>query len=144
MFIRRFIPAYAGNSSPSIRLKTLRTVHPRLRGELCINKHHSLPVSGSSPLTRGTLHRVTLGDTLLRFIPAYAGNSPSQSRCRRETPVHPRLRGELSHNETDNFSVSGSSPLTRGTPRTSELNSRRFRFIPAYAGNSLKMVTTLH
>ena len=53
-------------------------VHPRLRGEL--SKAWNLPTlyGGSSPLTRGTLLKLSLISHQLRFIPAYAGNSLKQ------------------------------------------------------------------
>ena len=50
--------------------------------------------------------------------------------------VHPRLRGELSINFVGHVTISGSSPLTRGT-RCAPVSKRpQLRFIPAYAGNS--------
>ena len=56
----------------------LETVHPRLRGELCIHTCTHLVVTGSSPLTRGTQQKEAQDDDPERFIPAYAGNSPEQ------------------------------------------------------------------
>ena len=52
----------------------------------------------------------------IRFIPAYAGNSSSAHIPLDMTPVHPRLRGELSQSLLRAFLL--------------------LRFIPAYAGNS--------
>ena len=54
------------------------------------------------------------------------------------TSVHPRLRGELSGNESGSVELTGSSPLTRGTHLDECVNIFLRRFIPAYAGNSLK------
>ena len=51
--------------------------------------------------------------------------------------VHPRLRGELIQHLVGQFSIRGSSPLTRGTLFTSLRRHAPYRFIPAYAGNSL-------
>ena len=137
--------------------RTLASVHPRSRGE------HSLVerlYPGSSPLARGTLLRETAAGYLHRFIPARAGNTkPSRHRgqrphgpgssplargthrplCRwRETPVHPRSRGE---HQPERYAASdhtyGSSPLARGTPRYPRCGSRLHeRFIPARAGNT--------
>ena len=58
-FFSRFIPAYAGNSARRLRRRTLRPVHPRLRGELQPSPKIMLDIFGSSPLTRGTLQRAT-------------------------------------------------------------------------------------
>ena len=50
--------------------------------------------------------------------------------------VHPRLRGELIQHLVGQFSIRGSSPLTRGTLFTSLRRHAPYRFIPAYAGTS--------
>ena len=71
----RFIPAYAGNSAQGKARNLLRSVHPRLRGELG-NAAEAI-------------------SSVVRFIPAYAGNSRRQFVKRLNISVHPRLRGEL-------------------------------------------------
>ena len=137
-FCNRFIPAYAGNSH---------------RGELRRD-----PLSGSSPLTRGThslqavhprnpsVHPRLRGELQgtkdasgmsWRFIPAYAGNSWHPNGRSRYRSVHPRLRGELSLMESLEAMSHGSSPLTRGTRSSPMWFSDSSRFIPAYAGNSV-------
>ena len=123
-FVHRFIPAYAGNSSTATSSRCGSTVHPRLRGELQQCSEHSFPS--------------------MRFIPAYAGNSSFTPEKYRRPSVHPRLRGELNVEKIDKYVFPGSSPLTRGTHRSTFPGKAEIRFIPAYAGNSLKMVTTLH
>ena len=71
----RFIPAYAGNSVVPETTAMCKPVHPRLRGELSALTFTVVTPSGSSPLTRGT-QKILINDVmLLRFIPAYAGNS---------------------------------------------------------------------
>ena len=126
-----FVRACAG-SSPLAR----GTLHPRLRGELRRSVNPSWLGDGSSPLTRGTHAQDLTACFNQRFIPAYAGNSPMSFTRQCAVPVHPRLRGELA---TDTVSVTGgSSPLTRGTQQETFGARQRPRFIPAYAGNSLK------
>ena len=73
-----------------------------------------------------------------RFIPAYAGNSRGAVSVKELPAVHPRLRGELKIGGRHQITVFGSSPLTRGTPMAVRLNNVSCRFIPAYAGNSLR------
>ena len=116
VFFARFIPAYAGNSSPGI-------------GGI-------LAVIGSSPLTRGTRELGIWEKWFDRFIPAYAGNSVFWGFTLRYPPVHPRLRGELIPKLILMLALVGSSPLTRGTLLIRNSESFKFRFIPAYAGNS--------
>ena len=132
-------------------------VHPRLRGELRSLAKISDQYHGSSPLTRGTHALSCRGIAVIRFIPAYAGNSTCITMVMGLLSVHPRLRGELkilSSREKSTFGSSpltrgtpaiqltvdrtqyGSSPLTRGTPLFFFCRLRNFRFIPAYAGNS--------
>ena len=52
--------------------------------------------------------------------------------------VHPRLRGELDFGKMILYLYNGSSPLTRGTQVLTLTWHSALRFIPAYAGNSLK------
>ena len=120
----RFIPACAGNSAYFVASSLFTSVHPRLRGELILC--------------------VCYPSCFLRFIPACAGNSEKMVLSTYLRSVHPRLRGELRRGIPSPSGTSGSSPLARGT-RLSSSGGRDFdRFIPACAGNSLKMVTTLH
>ena len=111
----RFIPAYAGNSLRVNAFVRMNTVHPRLRGELSGAVVEVLIVGGSSPLTRGTPGSNVRPKDVLRFIPAYAGNSQDTHLVRDLPSVHPRLRGELTIRISMVICTSGSSPLTRGT-----------------------------
>ena len=70
---------------------------------------------GSSPLTRGTHLPGLKQKDKDRFIPAYAGNSDETGAIAPVETVHPRLRGELLKNWSNQSVVIGSSPLTRGT-----------------------------
>ena len=70
---------------------------------------------GSSPLTRGTLLQRMVLPGAIRFIPAYAGNSPLRHFAIISPAVHPRLRGELFISPHTARHDAGSSPLTRGT-----------------------------
>ena len=95
-------------------------------------------VLGSSPLTRGTLQEFRNDFQVYRFIPAYAGNSVTGVSAGNRRTVHPRLRGELGTLLTEEKIEFGSSPLTRGTLIVCIVFRKISRFIPAYAGNSLK------
>ena len=135
----RFIPAYAGNSYRVHHAQKMRSVHPRLRGELATD---TVSVTGgSSPLTRGTQQETFGARQRPRFIPAYAGNSKLAREFFNTCSVHPRLRGELLLMLACNVLNTGSSPLTRGTQILIEFGQRIKRFIPAYAGNSCLIST---
>ena len=106
--------------------------------ELSLQGNKADAERGSSPLTRGTLNGRPRSREDFRFIPAYAGNSPSASLISSQVAVHPRLRGELMPEHYPKMLFVGSSPLTRGTHFKLCISRPIWRFIPAYAGNSLK------
>ena len=110
--------------------------HPRSRGEhreAC--RAHDVP-GGSSPLARGTPLRTLHGERLPRLIPARAGNTPERSMSGRVSSAHPRSRGEHRSSCRWSLSVSGSSPLARGTLAAAEVFAPLPRLIPARAGNT--------
>ncbi len=112
--IRRFIPAYAGNSTDFV-WGGVCAVHPRIRGEQRRLGRRRCASRGSSPHTRGTACPARFPLLSARFIPAYAGNRntpPSQTPL---GPVHPRIRGEQDALADSAIRNPGSSPHTRGT-----------------------------
>ena len=90
----RFIPAGAGNRPSRRRVSRSASVHPRWRGEQIVLLNRQIDERGSSPLARGTVMTTPAHRHRRRFIPAGAGNSVVQCRCRRCHAVHPRWRGE--------------------------------------------------
>ena len=90
----RFIPAYAGNSWRCIQFAKSSSVHPRVCGEQNLTSSVGLASRGSSPRMRGTDTAHFQVPLLLRFIPAYAGNSISRPVKFPSFPVHPRVCGE--------------------------------------------------
>ncbi len=75
----RFIPAGAGNMVELISHPHHAAVHPRGRGEHYLSLFTSKSASGSSPRARGTFTGSWLMLCGYRFIPAGAGNIPSQT-----------------------------------------------------------------
>ena len=115
-FLRRFIPARAGNTDPLRRSLWPAPVHPRPRGEHTLVHDWTMDIDGSSPPARGTLISPSGNARGLRFIPARAGNTWSCRHSPRSSPVHPRPRGEHQHHHSSRPSRAGSSPPARGTP----------------------------
>src|SRR5690606_21314021 len=106
------------------------------RGEQTDSRPTEVAAVGSSPRTRGTvLHRVFEG-AATRFIPAHAGNRTRSLPLTRQSPVHPRARGEQATIAARPFLCTGSSPRTRGTGSPAKPPGDCHRFIPAHAGNS--------
>ena len=75
-----------------------------------------------------------------RFIPAGAGNSDFGGGGDWGNTVYPRWRGELYRCELQHHRHPGLSPLARGTPITQGRQCGPFRFIPAGAGNSYRVL----
>src|SRR5271170_628971 len=91
---RRFIPASAGNTSPSVNLMAGGPVHPRERGEHLGGALSLNYGDGSSPRARGTPRRLLRLLRHRRFIPASAGNTSCRTSPADRRSVHPRERGE--------------------------------------------------
>ena len=91
---RRFIPAGAGNTLGRFSIETTDSVHPRGRGEHGSVAAAVADMNGSSPRARGTHQPPPTTQEPDRFIPAGAGNTPSDARHGPAESVHPRGRGE--------------------------------------------------
>ncbi len=74
--------------------------------------------------------------TLVRFIPAYAGNTLGIATIVASPSVYPRIRGEHLISAGRLSYANGLSPHTRGTRVRQNLSNLNRRFIPAYAGNT--------
>ena len=133
----RFIPACVGNSTGRVLSALVRTVHPRVCGELSSNPSAGARSSGSSPRVWGTLSRPSLTMGLGRFIPACVGNSGAVQTGSSMVSVHPRVCGELRLTGNQNLWIGGSSPRVWGTLFPPGEPGHDCRFIPACVGNSL-------
>ena len=111
------------------------TVYPRSRGEQIVRVKAACGGDGLSPLARGTGATDSLVTLCTRFIPASAGNSPPIRAYTVTLSVYPRSRGEQSDNSGKFISLTGLSPLARGTGKLLPLDNGILRFIPARAGN---------
>jgi len=112
----RFIPAYAGNTCAGSWPSCRTSVHPRVCGEHASNRRQITSPTGSSPRMRGTRVLQHLGAVQVRFIPAYAGNTPPAKSARAAAAVHPRVCGEHTKQREKVSVPGGSSPRMRGTP----------------------------
>ncbi|SQY37707.1 Domain of uncharacterised function (DUF2825) [Escherichia coli] len=94
---------------------------------------------GLSPLARGTHLSPYEFYAPSRFIPAGAGNTASHSIRWFSMTVYPRWRGEHVTWRRPAIDFSGLSPLARGTLEPVFLSARNVRFIPAGAGNTVRI-----
>ena len=76
---RRFIPAGAGNTDILAEYFNELAVYPRWRGEHLISSRSAGPITGLSPLARGTPSAIAGNGVSERFIPAGAGNTVKSS-----------------------------------------------------------------
>ena len=111
----RFIPACAGNAGDQYHFFSTISVHPRMRGERQGRGGFQKREAGSSPHARGTLCRKAFTASMLRFIPACAGNASAASVSLATSSVHPRMRGERMRFSLPRRLDTGSSPHARGT-----------------------------
>ena len=131
----RLIPTRVGNMTRHIRIRHLHEVHPRSRGEHTVRACKSAPTKGSSPLAQGISRLLGIGLWVVRLTPARAGNMPAGVFLVLRPSAHPRSRGEHDMGFTPPKSVSGSSPLARGTSSAAYSLRGTTRLIPARAGN---------
>ena len=92
--VRRFIPAWAGNTGGKGGASGKAAVHPRVGGEHSSAALTSVPMAGSSPRGRGTPNLLGRSGRRDRFIPAWAGNTAGWGSVFGLPSVHPRVGGE--------------------------------------------------
>ena len=133
---RRIIPAYAGSTPIGRRSAGASADHPRIRGEHCGRGRFCGRGGGSSPHTRGARRAAPAEGELYGIIPAYAGSTVFDNPAKDNVPDHPRIRGEHHGSGRVIQRVGGSSPHTRGAPKSRPFYDGSSRIIPAYAGST--------
>ena len=133
---RGIIPAYAGSTPAPTPSVAGEGDHPRIRGEHFTLKSIYSAASGSSPHTRGALHRNVVRVRQRGIIPAYAGSTSLREMIWLALRDHPRIRGEHGQRHDPKGDFTGSSPHTRGARAPSAMSWRTSRIIPAYAGST--------
>ena len=121
--LRRFIPAYAGKSSRTLKYALVHQIHPRIRGEKRIISYVIRRKVDSSPHTRGKEKRAAAFRRYDRFIPAYAGKSSVSIVNPCSARIHPRIRGEKLKCRHWHGRLGDSSPHTRGKASWKELRT---------------------
>ena len=130
------IPAYAGSTRRMRPRRRHGADHPRIRGEHGeVFRVPEAPV-GSSPHTRGALHRRQAVRQAVRIIPAYAGSTRGPRFRGGRRGDHPRIRGEHLYMLASASERVGSSPHTRGALVGEDRAEVVVGIIPAYAGST--------
>ena len=138
----RIIPAYAGNTLNRSVGTTCTRDHPRICGEHIARRDLTFKQSGSSPHMRGTLVTLLFAGAGAGIIPAYAGNTWSDTSPAQMPRDHPRICGEHPTSVPFTYRDGGSSPHMRGTPFPATRWRSSPRIIPAYAGNTAEIGPT--
>ena len=133
------IPAHAGKTAWVVSCIFGLSAHPRSRGENGDEVDGPVGESGSSPLTRGKLDTVVRETNREGLIPAHAGKTRTPTQRCATIAAHPRSRGENSLFYVRTHTPWGSSPLTRGKPRTFRAARYFVRLIPAHAGKTTQV-----
>ena len=134
-YIGRFIPVHTGNMTATQPNRSQNAVHPRTHGEHKSSTSSPAASFGSSPYTRGTLSLRLTTPYIGRFIPVHTGNMTATQPNRSQNAVHPRTHGEHKSSTSSPAASFGSSPYTRGTLFTPNLDYQVLRFIPVHTGN---------
>ena len=132
----RLIPAHAGKTRIRRPTSSLRSAHPRSRGENTAFFRWAHGAGGSSPLMRGKLGELVHFLRGHRLIPAHAGKTVVEPVWTNVSTAHPRSRGENAREMTGLTQVQGSSPLTRGKLGEGRGGPGCQRLIPAHAGKT--------
>ena len=132
----RIIPAHAGQTPRPRATPTARTDHPRACGANSALRPSNILQSGSSPRMRGKPRLCTAAISVLRIIPAHAGQTCGGRRGPACSADHPRACGaNIGVDVSDAFGC-GSSPRMRGKLPCARSGRRLRRIIPAHAGQT--------
>ena len=136
LFLLRFIPAGAGNTTQHHSAGRNHPVHPCRRREHLASVERAKVPDGSSLQAQGTLDRPPPGQLPDRFIPAGAGNTRNLCSLCRVCTVHPCRRREHINSDPVCLWEIGSSLQAQGTRHLFLDSVLVDRFIPAGAGNT--------
>ena len=133
---QRLIPAHAGKTTRLTARPPAPSAHPRSRGENLVAAVDTMPLTGSSPLTRGKRGFEDSGHRQIRLIPAHAGKTARVVEQQPPEAAHPRSRGENWKLIVLAPPQVGSSPLTRGKLVHFFGGNLLIGLIPAHAGKT--------
>ena len=133
------IPAHAGKTLSYPHAHLGMWAHPRSRGENATNRLSQISAGGSSPLTRGKLPPREVAPRHRGLIPAHAGKTGTMPGVGPFLWAHPRSRGENVKRTLVDWTLAGSSPLTRGKPGRGLGSAGCAGLIPAHAGKTMRL-----
>ena len=132
----RIIPAHAGQTARSLVSLGVLPDHPRACGANWAKSLSRCRRCGSSPRMRGKHILAEDSSTVMRIIPAHAGQTSFGWPVMRWPPDHPRACGANLSARYPDAVVLGSSPRMRGKQSTCAWSRLQRRIIPAHAGQT--------
>ena len=133
---RGSIPAWAGETWPTIRIKPIVAVYPRVGGGNVRAHVRVVCRPGLSPRGRGKLSPLPLKDAVAGSIPAWAGETDTARHMFLEESVYPRVGGGNNMQTTEKLLRGGLSPRGRGKPSAVLTDGVQAGSIPAWAGET--------
>ena len=132
----RIIPAHAGQTVVLSRAVSGSSDHPRACGANSGLTYPIPSVAGSSPRMRGKPPQIKAEFSMIRIIPAHAGQTPLPDPARQVRTDHPRACGANSVRLSKRRHATGSSPRMRGKRTMEFWTPFAGRIIPAHAGQT--------
>ena len=133
-------PAYAGKSIDEVYNAIGYKDHPRLCGEKSRSFYVVFWLTGSPPPMRGKVWGQEMQTQTQGITPAYAGKRSILDITFCPKRDHPRLCGEKYLRVLMRFIMLGSPPPMRGKGLDSQIESKKSRITPAYAGKSARFL----
>ena len=133
---QRFIPTCVGNTGATAGFRSIRPVHPHVRGEYFLSLRRKDGHGGSSPRAWGIQRAPCRRGNRLRFIPTCVGNTVGVFKQTIKVTVHPHVRGEYVTVPRRPPSTAGSSPRAWGIQILRRGKRGGLRFIPTCVGNT--------
>ena len=131
---KRSIPAHAGQPGILTGKSRNRSVYPRACGATGRPLIFLSPAIGLSPRMRGNQTNTASSSCIRRSIPAHAGQPALMSETPRQVKVYPRACGATPFAQLVNGFMRGLSPRMRGNHIQYRNIRKRYRSIPAHAG----------
>ena len=137
------IPACAGSTAANWSRTRCGRDHPRMRGEHDFKRGFIKFDLGSSPHARGAPCPASQRSGSSGIIPACAGSTVYALNIKIAGEDHPRMRGEHSTPIERQFASQGSSPHARGAPWALVIAGVLMGIIPACAGSTGRICSSL-
>ncbi len=137
----RFTPTCVGTTLPSAHRRSLRSVHPHVRGDNRPASPRYRTGGGSPPRAWGQLRHARGKTAFRRFTPTCVGTTPITLLRMRLPSVHPHVRGDNAVDSEASASAAGSPPRAWGQLKPALQLGVENRFTPTCVGTTTAIVS---